>query len=210
MRRTFLCAFPAAFLLAACGGVQQAAPSPTPSPVLRNPLNVALYPGAEVIAVRSFTQIVSSEQTKGTVFAGGAGTYQGQEVVAATGAPFKKLASWVRHFGAHGPGDTQRYGFEYAAFERGTGKGTHGTLVIVMDPQIVNRQFGSVLDLIAKYRSLPEFMRAPIDQQVKQRIGITLSEAMQPASPVGATLAALGEFEQRNSRGIVIVDAARR
>jgi hypothetical protein len=53
-------------------------------------------------------------------------------------------------------------------------------------------------------------MRGPIDQQVKQRVGITLSEAMDPASPIGATLAALSDFEQRNSRGIVVIDAVRR
>jgi hypothetical protein len=210
MRRIFLYALPAALALAACSGGQAPAPTPTPSPVLRNPLNVALYPQAEVISVRSFRQVVTGEQTRGTVFADGAGTYDGQEVVAASDAPFSKLAAWVHHFGSSGPGDTHQYGFDYAAFERGAGKGRHGTLVVVLDPQIVDRQFGSVLDIIAKYRSMPAFMRAPIDQEVKRRIGITLSDAMQPASPIGATLAALGDFEQRNSRGIVIVDAVRR
>jgi len=200
MHKVLRFALPAVFLLAACSGSQAPAPSPTPSPALRNPLGVALYPRAEVIAVRSFRQVVTNEQTRGTVFSDGAGTYDGQEVVAA----------WVRRFGAHGPGDTQQYGFDYAAFERGAGKGTHGTLVIVMDPQVVGRQLGSMLGLIERYRSLPEFMRGPIDQQVKQRIGMTLSDAMHPASPIGATLAALSEFEQRNSRGIVIVDAVRR
>jgi hypothetical protein len=209
MRRAFRYALPAALIMAACSGGQAPAPSPTPSPVLRNPLNVALYPRSEVIAVRSFHQVVTGEQTRGTVFAGGPGTYDGQEVVAATDASFATLAGWVHHFGTHA-GDARQYGFDYAAFERGTGKQTHGTIVIVMDPQIVDRQLGDVLGLIAKYRSLPEFMRGPIDEQVKQRTGITLSDAMQPASPIGATLAALSDFEQRSSRGIVIVDAVRR
>ncbi|HEX5274267.1 MAG TPA: hypothetical protein VFW34_03255 [Candidatus Rubrimentiphilum sp.] len=210
MRRFLLRTLPAVLALGACSGGQAPAPTPTPSPALRNPLNVALYPRSEIISVRSFRQVVTGAQTRGTVFADGAGTYDGQEVVAASGAPFSKLAAWVHHLGSHGLGDTHQYGFDYAAFERGTGKGTHGTLVIVMDPQIVDRQFGSVLDMIAKYRSLPDFMRAPIDREVKRRTGITLSDAMQPASPIGATLAALGDFEQRNSRGIVIVDAVRR
>ncbi len=173
-------------------------------------MNVALYPRATVIGVHSFNQIVTAQQTRGTVFADGAGTYDGTEVVAASDASFGKLSAWVHHFGTHSAGTVQEYGFDYAVCERGSGKGTHGELVIVMDPKMVDRQLGSVLEMMGNYRSLPAFMRGPIDQQVKQRVGITLSEAMDPASPIGATLAALSDFEQRNSRGIVVIDAVRR
>lgn len=206
--RTGLATAAALLLLAACSG-QSSPPRPTPAPGIHNPLDVALYPRAQVIAVRSFRQAVSSEQTRGTVFSSGAGTYDGTEVVAASDAPLSSLAAWAHGLGAHADTATQQYGFDYAAFERSRGGKTHGTLVIVMDPQTVNRQMGSVLDLISHYRSLPEFMRAPIDRQVQQRLGITLSDAMQPGSPIGATLDALSEFEQRNSRGIVIIDAVR-
>ncbi len=202
-------ALPASVLLAACSGQQAAAPSPTPSP-LRNPLRVALYPRATVIAVHSFKQNVTAQQTRRTIFEDGAGTYDGTEVVAASDASFIKLSSWVHHFGTHPAGTIQDYGLDYAVFERGSGKTKHGVLVIVMDPKVVDRQFGSVLGMMGNYRSLPAFMRGPIDQQVKQRVGITLSDAMDPASPVGATLAALSDFEQRSSRGIVVIDAVRR
>jgi hypothetical protein len=183
------CALLGVLLLAACSGQQAAAPSPTPSP-LRNPSSVALYPRSTVIAVRPLRG--------------------GYEVIATSDAPFGKLAAWARHFGAHGTAQTRGYGFEYGAFERGRGKDPHDVLVVVMDPKMVDRQLGSVVGMIANYRSLPAFMRGPIDQQVKQRLGITLSEAMDPAQPIGATFGALNEFEQRNSRGIVIIDTARR
>ena len=196
-------------LVAGCSGGQSSAPRPTPTPALHNPLDVALYPGSEVIAVHTFQEKVSPEQTRGTVFSTGAGTYDGTEVVAASDAPFDALSAWTKRLGAHVDRATEQYGFDYAAFERTRGGKTHGTLVIVMDPQTVNRQAGSVLDLISHYRSLPAFMRGPIDQQVKQRLGVTLSDAMQPGSPIGATLDALDEFQQRNSRGIVIIDAVR-
>lgn len=199
----------ALMLLAGCSGGQSSAPRPTPTPALHNPLDVALYPGAEIIAVHTFQEKVSPEQTRGTVFSTGAGTYDGTEVVAASAAPFDALSAWTKRLGAHVDRATEQYGFDYAAFERTRGGKTHGTLVIVMDPQTVNRQAGSVLDLISHYRSLPAFMRGPIDQQVKQRLGVTLSDAMEPGSPIGATLDALDEFQQRNSRGIVIIDAVR-
>ncbi len=203
------CALLGALLPAACSSQQVAAPSPTPSP-LRNPLNVALYPRATVIAVHSFRQNVTTQQTRRSIFDDGAGTYDGTEVVAASDASFSTLSSWVRGFGTHPAGTIQEYGVDYAVFERGSGKAAHGVLVVVMDPKVVDRQLGSVLAVIGNYRSLPAFMRGPIDQQVKARVGITLSDAMDPASPIGATLAALSDFEQRNSRGIVIVDAVRR
>jgi len=199
----------ALMVLAACSGGQTSPWRATPAPVLRNPLDVALYPRSEVIAVHTFRQVVSPEQTRGTVFLSGAGTYGGTEVVAVSSASLTELSVWAHRLGAHAGRGTRRYGFDYAAFERTRGGKTHGTLVIVMDPQTVNRQAGSVLDLVSHYRSLPAFMRGPIDQQMKQRIGVTLSDAMQPGSPIGATLDALGEFQQRNSRGIVIIDSVR-
>jgi hypothetical protein len=225
MRRLdFRLAFLSAFLLTACTAQHAAGPRPTPTPTpLRNPLNVPLYAGAAVIAAQPLHQIVSTPQNRDSVFAGGAGTYDGEEVLAISNASFAKLSAWVRRLAAHPPAgyvpsseisgthaQTLAYGFDYAAFERGRGKATHGVLVIVMDPQRVNQQLGSVLDIIGKYRSLPAFMRGPIDDQVKQRLGITLSDAIQPASPIGASLAALDDFQRRNARGIILIDAVRR
>jgi hypothetical protein len=36
---------------------------------------------------------------------------------------------------------------------------------------------------------------------------MTVTEATQPDSPIGAALSALGELEHRNARGIVVLDA---
>ena len=223
MRRLdFRFAFLSALLLSACTAQHAAGPRPTPTP-LRNPLGIPLYAGAAVIAVQPLHQVVSTPQKQDSVFAGGAGTYDGVEVLAVSDATFGKLSSWVRRLAAHPPAgynrspemsgahaQTQGYGFDYAALERGRGKATHGVLVIVVDPKRVNQQLGSVLDIIGKYRSLPGFMRGPIDDQVKQRLGISLSDAMAPASPIGATLAALDDFGRRNARGMILIDAVRR
>jgi hypothetical protein len=99
---------------------------------------------------------------------------------------------------------------DYAAFKKKEGAKTHGVLVIVMDPQRVNERFGKVLGMIAKYRALPEVMRAPIDNAAKARIGMTLTQATQPDSPIGAALGALTTFQHKDARGIVVIDAAKR
>jgi hypothetical protein len=76
-----------------------------------------------------------------------------------------------------------------------------------MDPARVNARFGSILGMIDKYKALPAVLRGPIDNEAKARFGMTVTEATQPDSPIGAALAALGELEHRNTRGIVVLDA---
>jgi hypothetical protein len=61
--------------------------------------------------------------------------------------------------------------------------------------------------MIDKYKALPAVLRGPIDNEAKARFGITISQATQPESPIGAALAALTDLEHKNSRGIVLVDA---
>ena len=45
--------------------------------------------------------------------------------------------------------------------------------------------------------------KGPIDAQLKQRTGISGSEALDPASPLGAALTAYDEVKSTNSRAIV-------
>jgi hypothetical protein len=64
--------------------------------------------------------------------------------------------------------------------------------------------------MIAKYRALPAIMRAPIDNEARARFGMSITDATQPDSPIGAALAALDQFQHRSSRGIVVIDAVKR
>jgi hypothetical protein len=159
------------------------------------------------------------------VFAAGNGTYTGHEVVASSSASFSDLSDWLdkvagsppRGYSAVETGSNpqervqaQRYGIDYALFQKKDGNHTRGVLLIVMDPQRVNQRFGTVLGMISKYRSLPAVMREPIDNEAKARIGMTLSEATAPESPIGAALAALNQLQNKDARGIVVVDATKR
>jgi hypothetical protein len=216
----------AAFLAACSGGQQSGGPSAKPTAALHNPLDFPLYPQASVLTARDFTQEIHAQTSGGdSVFTAGNGTYSGHEVVAMSSASFSQLSDWVEKVASAPPSgytavetgsnpeertQAQRYGIDYALFQKKAGNHTRGVLLIVMDPQRVNQRFGTVLGMISKYRSLPAVMRAPIDNEAKARIGMTLSEATAPESPIGAALAALNQLQNKDARGIVVVDAAKR
>ncbi|HEV3155176.1 MAG TPA: hypothetical protein VGZ02_15310 [Candidatus Baltobacteraceae bacterium] len=226
MHRRFLAAAAAAIALAACSGQQGAQNGTKPGAALHNPVDFPLYPGSSLLSTHAFTQVVNAGGGSGqSVFANGNGTYSGDEVIASTPASFQSVAAWVDKLNDSPPpgytpaetgGDpnareqSRRIGIDYAVFTRKTGGHTRGVLLLAMDPRMVNEHFGVVLGLIAKYRSLPGVMRDPIDNQVKQRIGMTITEATQPDSPVGAALSALDQFEHKDARGIVLLDATKR
>jgi len=211
---------------AGCTAQQNANQSPSPPASLRNPLDFALYPGAGVVSSRAFTQkVIVQNPQNGSIFEAGSGTYSGREVIASSSASFSDLSSWVDRLSTtppkgYTPAETgqnpqeqaqaQRYGLDYASFKKKEGSQTRGVLVIVMDPQRVNAKFGRILGMIAKYRALPEVMRAPIDNEAKARIGMSITEATQPDSPIGAALSALDQLQHKNTRGIVVLDAVKR
>lgn len=218
-------ALAAAALLSACTGQQSAGQTSSTAPALRNPLDFPLYQDSNIVTSREFTQRIQAQNSSGdSVFASGNGTYSGHEVIASSPASFEQLSDWVQSIANAPPSgyssvetgsnpqeraQAERYGIDYALFEKKTGNHTRGLLVIVMDPQRMNERFGTLLGMISRYRSLPAVMRAPIDNEAKARIGMTLSDATAPESPIGAALAALNQFQNKDARGIVVVDAAK-
>ena len=213
----------AALLASGCSGEGQSRPAASP-PALVNPLDFPLYPHAAIVSTRAFTQKVDTHgaQNGVTVFDAGNGTYAGHEVIASSSAPFAALSQWVEHVNASPPpgysavetGDNpdehvqaERYGIDYATFRR-TGK-NRGVLVIVMDPQRVNKKFGAVLGMISKYRSLPAMMES-IDNEAKSRIGMTISEATHREPDRRRAGCARSVRQNKNARGIVVIDAAKR
>jgi len=220
----------AAVLLAACSGAQNGQNAQTASSAaapLHNPVDFPLYPGAALLSTHQFTQVIKADTSAGgsSIFQNGNGTYSGNEVIASTAASFDELSAWVDRLNGSPPagyaavetgGDpnqraqARRIGIAYALFKKPEAGRTRGLLLLAMDPTLVNQRFGSVLRLIGKYRALPAIMRDPIDNEVKARIGMTISQATAPESPVGAALSALDQFEHKNSRGIVVLDASKR
>lgn len=194
--------------LAGCSGGGSSARA-TPSPKLANPLGFPLYDDAAVIDVRRVKQ----------------SGYTGQEVIAATQAAFSDVDDWLDGLNAQPPAgyiaeepqtnpeqtaQSQRNGLDYAVFRRKGGSGTHGMVVVVMDPERVNKRFGAILGMVDKYNALPTFLRGPVDNAAKARFGMTVTQAMQPGSPIAAALAAMHELQRRNARGILVIDAQKK
>jgi hypothetical protein len=204
----------------ACSSNQHAQNAATPAPIAAPKLDVALYPGAKVVSVHDFTQNVNIKdgETQGAVLGSGNGTYVGREAIAASPASFAQLDGWVRSLKEHPPtgyspaGETdesQRFGMDYAGFKKTESGKPKGLLVLVMDPTRVTARLGPVLKLISTYKVLPEPMRASIDNQVKAQTGMSVSEALQPDSPIGASLAALDDFQHTNERAIIVLEATK-
>ncbi|MGZ3502990.1 MAG: hypothetical protein ACXWNK_15475 [Vulcanimicrobiaceae bacterium] len=229
MKRRLAAALCAAVALAACSSQQSqqgASATPAPAPSIANPVDFPLYTNARVIASRNYTQTLNTTNsaTSASALSEGNGTYAGHEVIAATPASFAQLSEWVHAINAKPPEgytvaptvdlsqarvQANKVGLDFAAFQTERGGKKVGLLVVVMDPTRLTTKLGPVLDLIGKYRLLPATMRAPIDQRVKERVGMSVTEAMQPDSPVGAALSALDEFQHSNARGIVLIDATK-
>jgi len=226
MQKRLIVPMMALAVAAACSQQQQnASHGPAANAPIANPLDFPLYQNAKIVSTHDFTQTVnttSQQGTRGQVMAHGNGTYKGHEVIAASPASFAQLSAWARNLDDHPPqgyvqtvnstqahDEAQRFGVDYATFQKTTDGKTKGVLVVVMDPAKVNQRVGPVLKLISTYKALPESMRSGIDDRIKAQTGMTISEAMAPDSPVGAALAALEDLQHTDARGIVVMDATK-
>jgi hypothetical protein len=198
-----------------------------PSPAATNLIAFPLFAGSAVLGSRQWKQVVPAHTngTDRTVFAQGAGTYVGHDVVAGTQALMPALETWLGDLTATPPAgysvafqgnsiDTVRthtrdLGFDFQAFldvEKGK---RHGVVAIVVDPQMLDEKAGPMLGLIGRIKNMPAMLRDPLDAQVRRQTGFSLSEAADPDTPIGAAIAALGQLRDFGGRGIVLVDAVK-
>lgn len=224
MQKRLLAPALALVVAAACSQQQTASRGPASTAPIANPLDFPLYSNAKIVASHDFTQNVNttSSGTGGQLMGHGNGTYKGQEVIASTPATFAQVSAWVRGLDQHPPQgyvenvnasqgheQAQRFGLDYATFQKTENGKTKGVLVVVMDPTRVNQRMGPVLKLISTYKALPQSLRGTIDDKVKAQTGMTIGEAMAPDSPIGAALAALDDLQHTNARGIVVLNATK-
>lgn len=217
------------FALAACSGGSNAHTAATtaasPTAVPTNTIAFPLFVGSHVLAEQPFHARLSGSAAKGAGFSGGAGTYDGHEVVAATQALMPVLVSWLAQLDANPPhgytaaaeGGTladvreraRALGFDFGAFESSQNGKRHGVVVLVVDPATLDRRAGPMLRALDEYPKLPAMLRAPIDAQAKKELGFTVSELTQPDTPLGAAVGSLGELRDYGGRGVVLVDATK-
>ncbi len=190
-----------------------------------NPAGFPFFPGSSVLVVRSWRHELSPSERAAFGIVGGGGAYQGHEVVTATQASFDQLVAWLRDLSARPPdryrvglwgsgveqarGQAYTYGLDFAVFDREEDGTPHEVAVIGVDPALLQSKAGFVLSMLGKFRYLPQFLRAPIDEQAREQTGFTVSEALDPTTPIGAAIDALGRLNEAQGRGVVYLDARR-
>lgn len=164
-------------------------------------------------------------QGDNAVFAQGAGTYEGHDVVAGTQALMPSLEAWLRDLTQNPPTGyrpamdgtpleavrthARDLGVDFVVFE-GTRQGKrHDVVVMAVDPQTLGEKAGPVLGAIGRFKLMPQMLRDPIDAQAKKELGFTLTEATNPDTPIGAAVAALDQLRNFGGRGIVLIDATK-
>lgn len=224
--RSLLAAFAALSVLAACSNSSRGtAGGPSPSPT--NPVSFPLFEGSEVLSTHAWRTTVSKRPgvADSALLSQGAGTYDGQDVVAGTQAYMPVLESWLDGLRADPPAGyrvavsgnamdavrthTRALGIDFVAFE-GTDAGKpHGVVAMVVDPQTLDEKAGPMLGIIGRFKHMPSMLRDPIDAQAKKQTGFSITEATNPDTPVGAAVAALDELRDYGGRGIVLIDAVK-
>lgn len=206
----------------------QVAPAAASPAVLTNPTDFPLIDGSKILDVKAFKQTVASTGGQSSALSGeGSGTYLGNEVLAASSAPASGLHAWLAGIEKAPPKgyayvqtatatsstvthSMDRYGIEYAVFRTTDPSTKRAVVVVVMDPRQVKDKLGVAIALVDKYRALPDFMRQPIDDQLKAKTGMSATEMTDPSAPLGITLAALKELQSTDERAIVMVDASKK
>jgi hypothetical protein len=214
----------AVVLVASCSKSTAPGPEASPTTAPQNTTGFPLYAGSEVLASKEFSQTITARQAGAGVMSSGAGTYEGNEVIAGSTAPLSELEAWLHQNAKQPPNGfaavaipasmssayaiATKNGVDFAIF-RDPKNGRHALIVVAMDPSAVHKKLGPALALVSRYQALPQGMRQGIDTQLKARYGYTASEFVQPGSPLGTAVGAMTEFQNKNERAIIIIDATK-
>ncbi|MBV8197276.1 MAG: hypothetical protein JO263_04020 [Candidatus Eremiobacteraeota bacterium] len=226
MMRLWLRALATLALLAACSGGNQNKEG-SPSPKATNSIAFPLFDGANVISARTWHATIGARPglADRSVFAQGAGTYVGHDIVAGTQAMMPALEAWLGDLSANPPAGysvavrgngidavrthTRDLGVDFVPFESSENGQRHGIVVMAVDPSTLTEKAGPMLGLVGKFKLMPSALRDPLDAQAKRQLGFSLSEASNPDTPIGAAVAALDQLRDFGGRGIVLIDAVK-
>ena len=220
-------AFALALLVAGCSNQGQqnsngpAGTNASGTTAMTNPTDFPLEPGAAILSAKPFQQTVSGSSGSGsTLTSQGAGTYKGHSVIAQSSGTIADSKAWLQKTESAPPAGythisnaqnpravavAAKYGVTYGVFKNGQ----KSAVIAVIDSKLAHDKLGFMLGLVDKYQMLPEAMRGPIDNQVKSRLGMSISEALDPSAPIGMTIAALKTVQASDKPAIVELDAAK-
>ncbi len=145
--------------------------------------------------------------------------YRGHEIIAQTTASMPQLSAWLAglrtspppgmHFSTthvdishdERPDTSTLDGEEFDA-----PAARRSVYVFLADPKLIRAQMGFAFELIDSYAKVPSVLRGPIDDQSKQQTGYTVTEMLDPNSPIGAVVGAVKALQGTNRRAILLID----
>lgn len=207
------------FALAACSHTSQSsqtgshAATASPAPAATNSLDFPLYDGSAVLVSKPWHE------------SGGGHRFGGTEVIAETPATLKELRTWIDGLAGKPPAGytvaasgsgldvahtrAAAMGVDFQVFTHDVNGTKRALVVIAIDPEVFEAKAGPVLGMIGKYKMLPQSLRDPIDAQAKARTGYTVSEALDPSTPLGAAVDAVDQLKASGQRGVLLLDGAK-
>jgi hypothetical protein len=189
----------------------------TPATVM-NPTDFPLAADDKILDAKPFNQTISSQS--GTLFTQGAGTYAGHSVIAQSSGSLADVKSWLAKLEQSPPAGyayvasaahpsaieaAAKFGVTYAVFRNGA----KGAVVAVVDPRQAHDKLQIVLAALDKYKMLPAELRTSIDENVKAKLGFSVTQALDPSAPLGMTVEALRTINGSDNPAIVEVDATK-
>lgn len=212
----------AAVVLPGCGHRAASRSEQTPQFSQANPSDFPLYHGSVVDAVVPVDSAqVDAAMRASDSKAGFRHGFRGHEIIAETGATFPQLKAWVKQLKAAPPAGLHvaldSFSFQGDSSSETFLTGTQfdsrhadrSVIVVVADPRGMHEFTSTLSMLIDNYDKVPQMLRAPIDAQAKEQLGYTVTEMLDPKSPVGAVVATLKRLGPANRRGILLIDEKR-
>lgn len=185
----------------------------SPAPAATNPTGFPLYQNSTVLSSRDFSEKA------------GAQTVTGTEVIAENPATIGQLGDWIKGLGTTPPAGyavaasgsgleigrakARALGIEFQVFTHDVDGKKRAMVVLAVDPRTFDAKAGFILSNIGKFKMLPQSFKDTIDAQAKARTGYTVSEMLDPKTPVGAALAAVGALSDSGNRGVVLIDGTK-
>ncbi len=191
--------------------------------MVANPSDFPLYSGSSVMTVVPIdsTQMFAAIRKADPQASVPPKNYRGNEIIAQTGASMAQLSGWIVSLrktppaGFHASrdhvdvsnGDTNGWSSKTVdGVSFATSGSQRSVYLFVADPQRIRAQLGAAFDLIDNYSKVPDMLRGPIDQQAKEQLGYSVTEMLDPKSPVGAAVTSLRSLQGSGRRAILLID----
>jgi hypothetical protein len=215
----------AALLCAAAAGCAKQEQTQTTTvavrPRLTNPSDFPLYANSALMTVVPVdsAQLFAAMRKADPTAEVPPQNYRGHEIIAQTTASMAQLSAWLAtlrtspppgmhlssaHVDISHDNRSQSQGIDGEEFDASAAP--RSVYVFVADPKVIRGEMGFAFDLIDSYSKVPSVLRGPIDDQAKQQLGYSITELLDPNSPVGAVVAAVKQLQGTGRRAILLID----